>query len=292
MPDERQTPDGSRMPYGGRRMREDSMAEEKTIFICGPEPDDIFTAVYDAWASRLGHENVELEIEGEREPRLFARYMPVERDREKAEKVARSVKKKLSMEAYHGIYRASLSFRPERAEVVYRFLVLAFAVGPDAVYRLQEPAAARLFELSRKVANESHYFLEFTRFAQWENGTLFAKIRPKCNVLSMVAPHFDNRLSGESWIIYDEGRRKAAVHPAGGSWFLVDTRECGLCDVPSGQTDGSSWAELWRTFVRNIAITPRENRGLQRGMLPLWYRKNMTEFQAAAGAAGEMDIKI
>ncbi len=35
-----------------------------TVFVCGEEPEDVFCGIYDAWMSRLGHENVRLEPEG------------------------------------------------------------------------------------------------------------------------------------------------------------------------------------------------------------------------------------
>ena len=35
-----------------------------TIFLCDDTMEGIFTAVYDAWASRLGHANVKLQVRG------------------------------------------------------------------------------------------------------------------------------------------------------------------------------------------------------------------------------------
>ena len=278
------------------------MEEMVTVFLCGPEPEDIFTAVYDAWASRLGHGNVLLEIETpNRQPRLFARDRYVKRDDQKAEKVARSVYRKISAEAYHGIYQAALSFEEDRADAIYRFLIRGFEVGAEVIDRLQDPAVCRVFELSRRVGRESHLFLEFARFAQWENGILFGRLAPKCNVLPIIAPHFDGRLSGENWILYDETRRRAAVHPAGGSWFLADTAEAGWEELFAEQeakekdpllvpTDQEAWEELWKGFVKNIAIGPRVNPALQRNLMPLWYRKHMTEHQSEAIKAGVTKI--
>ena len=251
-----------------------------TVFLCGPEPEDIFTAVYDAWASRLEHDNVRLEIDSpQRQMGMFCQYVSVARDLSKAEKVSRSVARKISPEAYAGIYRAALSFEADRADAIYRFLVVGFQVGADVIHRLQHPAVCRVFELSRKVGNETHLFLGFTRFAQWKNGVLFARLAPKCNVLPLVAPHFDDRMSEENWVIYDEIRHKAAVHPAGGSWFMVDTVDAGWEEWIQSMDDGQQWEDLWRTFVDHIVIEPRRNPGLQRSLLPLWYRKNMTEHQ-------------
>lgn len=278
-----------------------------TVFLCGPEPEDIFTAVYDAWASRLGHDNVRLEIlEEEQQMGLFCQYRLVTRDLEKAKKVSRSVARKISSEAYWGMYRAALSFEPDRADAIYRFLIEGFRVGADVIHRLQHPAVCRVFELSRKVGNETHLFLGFTRFVQWDNCVLFARLAPKCNVLPLVAPHFNDRMSGENWILYDETRHKAAVHPAGSGWLMVDTAEVGWEEMlrqqtdhgsglrPSGRRlvsgqddDGGSWEQLWRTFVDSIAIEPRRNPKLQRNLLPLWYRKNMTEHMPASDVRPE-----
>ena len=258
----------------------DGSSGDVTVFLCGPEPEDIFTAVYDAWASRLGHDNVRLEIDSpQRQMGMFCQYVSVARDLSKAEKVSRSVARKISLEAYAGIYRAALSFEADRADAIYRFLVEGFRVGANVIHRLQHPAVCRVFELSRKVGNETHLFLGFTRFCQWKNGVLFARLAPKCNVLPLVAPHFDDRMSEENWVIYDEIRGKAAVHTAGGSWFMVDTVDAGWEEWLQSMDDGSQWEELWRTFVDHIVIEPRRNPGLQRNLLPLWYRKNMTEHQ-------------
>ena len=258
----------------------DRSSGDVTVFLCGPEPEDIFTAVYDAWASRLGHDHVRLEIDSpQRQIGLFCQYVSVVRDLEKAEKVSRSIARKISWEAYSGVYRAALSFEADRADAIYRFLVEGFRVGANVIHRLQHPAVCRVFELSRKVGNETHLFLGFTRFCQWKNGVLFARLAPKCNVLPLVAPHFDDRMSEENWVIYDEIRGKAAVHTAGGSWFMVDTVDAGWKEWLQSMDDGSQWEELWRTFVEHIVIEPRRNPGLQRNLLPLWYRKNMTEHQ-------------
>ena len=36
---------------------------------------------------------------------------------------------------------------------------------------------------------------------------------------------------------------------------------------------------LWKGFFSHIGIHERKNPRCQRSMLPLWYRKNMTEFR-------------
>ncbi|MEW4413986.1 DUF4130 domain-containing protein [Clostridium sp. AN503] len=45
------------------------------------------------------------------------------------------------------------------------------------------------------------------------------------------------------------------------------------------ETDEAVFEELWKTFHRTIAIKERENPRCQRNMLPLRFRKYMTEMR-------------
>lgn len=81
------------------------------VFVCEDSPEGIFTGVYDAWSSRLGHENVRLEVQGEYNYSLFSEYREVAVDQLKAQKVVRSVRRSLSELAYSWIYRTALSER-------------------------------------------------------------------------------------------------------------------------------------------------------------------------------------
>ena len=73
------------------------------VFVCEDSPEGIFTGVYDAWSSRLGHENVRLEVQGEYNYSLFSEYREVAVDQLKAQKVVRSVRRSLSELAYSGM---------------------------------------------------------------------------------------------------------------------------------------------------------------------------------------------
>ena len=49
----------------------------QVIFQCEDSTEGIFTGVYDAWASRLGHGNVKLEAGTGHEMELFSEYRSV-----------------------------------------------------------------------------------------------------------------------------------------------------------------------------------------------------------------------
>ena len=42
---------------------------------------------------------------------------------------------------------------------------------------LGNPSVAKVFEMKRRVSNEAHYFIEFVRFRELENGVLFSENR-------------------------------------------------------------------------------------------------------------------
>lgn len=249
------------------------------IFVCEDSVDGIFTAVYDAWASGFGHENVRIQTEGECNLELFSEYIPVETDYEKSEKVARSVRRKISEEVFAIIYRTCFSYDPEKADAIYRFLLWGFRYGAEVTSMLTIPAVHRIFELQRKVGNEQHQFIEFLRFREIENQILLGKIRPRCHVVPLIAGHFSERFSGENWIIYDEGRKFAAFHEKNSGYYFMKTEGTVWQRVCEREEEAEEYPDLWKIFTQTISIKERENRRCQMTHLPLWLRENMTEFR-------------
>ena len=256
-----------------------SSFENKKVFVCEDDFVSIMTAVYDAWDWSRGskHELVRLELAGQGNFELFAEYVEVRPDEEKCAKVVRSVRNKISEDVFGEVFKGTLSDKPDKANAIYHFLVEAFKSGKRVLYELGNPAVMRLFELTRYVGNEQHRLLGFIRFEELYNGALFSKIAPVNNVLTLLAPHFCDRLPGENWIIYDEKRKVAAIHRKGGGWCL--TSDALMLDkVVSAESEGF-YKDLWKTFFDTIAIKERTNYKLQRQLMPLRYRENIVEFK-------------
>ena len=143
---------------------------------------------------------------------------------------------------------------------------------------LQEAPVATFFELNRRVENEAHRYREFIRFSGFPGDVLVSHISPKSDVLTLTAPYFADRMPSEYWIIIDDTRRTAAVHPRDENFYLtrLTPEEFLRLNVPDREED--PYPELWREFFRSVSIKARENYRCQRGFLPLWMRKHMTEF--------------
>lgn len=255
--------------------------ENLYIYRCEDSVEGILTGIYDAWASIHRHEENRIEVCGKEweETRLFAEYITVIPDAEKSEKVQRSVRLRISEEAYEMVMKAILSQDTEKGEVIYRFLLYAFREGARACRSYGNPWVMRLFEAVRNYDNESHHLKGFLRFDAQENGVLVARYAPKNNVLGDLMEHFSDRLNSESFLIFDEKRRIMGVHQKDSAWFVYRLSPEEAKDFSDTYVEEDSYGVLWRIFHRTIAIADRENPGLQRNNLPLRFRPYMTEFR-------------
>lgn len=249
------------------------------VFTCRDDFESMMTCIYDAWTARLGHSNVRLQTEPVGNLELFCEYRHVDSDTEKAKKVICSIQKKISPEAYRMVYSAAMSFRSDKLDIIYRFLILGFAYGKQVQQMLGNPYIASIFELNRKVGNETHQFREFVRFSRLDNQILFSIIEPKCNVLTLLAPHFADRMPSEDWMIVDKTRLLSIVHPKDQAYFLTSVTPQELAYMEDSRHHADLYENLWKSFFHSVAVEARANTRCQRNFLPLWYRKNMPEFQ-------------
>ena len=258
------------------------------IFLCKDSIDGIFTGVYDAWASRYGHQNIALTTHTPDNYSLFDEYISVPCDYDKSAKVARTLYNRMGDETYQEIYQAASALETchsrksiDKADAIYKTIVLALSL-PDAskvLHDLGNPYLTRAFQLSLCTGNEAHHLLGFLRFQELENGILFAQIHPKNDVLPFLGEHFSDRLPEENFMIHDATRNLAVLHPQGKRFFITDTKELNHEMLQRLSPQEMEYRRLWRTFFDNIAIEARINPALQNQNLPKRFRQDITEFQ-------------
>lgn len=253
---------------------------ERTIFQCEDSTDGIFTGVYDAWASGLGHDNVGLQVKDNGNYELFARYVDTPPDAQKALKVARTLKKKMGEEEYGFIFQASLSKDSEKADPIYRMIVMALTGkhrGPLS-QNLGNTYVCKVFELSRNVGNEAHRYLGFLRFRELKNQVLYAAIEPENQLLPLISEHFADRFPRENFIIYDKTHEMATIHEAGKQWGLVTGQVPDLDLMNENSEKEEEFRALWKGFCKSITIKERINPKLQQQFVPFKCRTHMVEF--------------
>lgn len=254
----------------------------KKVYLCEDSIDGIFTAIYDAWSSRHGHDNIAIQVRnesnGDFNMELFSEYIEVLVNEDKAYKVTRSIKEKISEEAFEMVCYAVLSEEVQKGDMIYRFLIQGFAIGPRIVTSLANDAVMNIFNLKRNVGYECHHFLGFVRFSETKNNILLSKIKPKNDVIRLIAPHFSDRLNAENFVIYDERRKSAVIHRSGLPWIYVLADEFNMELFEELSQEEEEFQLLWKTFFHTIAIDERKNYKLQRNNLPIRFRDNLLEF--------------
>ncbi len=253
------------------------------VYQCEDTTDGILSAVYDAGLSGYGHEFIKIRPISDNQIEnleLFTEYVPVETDPQKTISVIEAVRNKISREAYSFMMNAVISEFPDRGDAIYQFVTYGFTMGAKVCNALQIPCVKRIFAIKRAVQNETHFFREFLRFqeVQKDPSLLLAVIEPKNRIIPLLTEHFADRFMEEWFIIYDKTHLEASFHQKDGTWevrLLTEKEALKLEELSEQKED---YVDLWKTFFRQIAIAERTNKKLQTSMLPLHYRKHMTEF--------------
>lgn len=251
------------------------------IFQCENSIDGIFTAIYQAWSLGYGHANIKIEEQCEVNNytnfELFSEYILVETNLEQAMMVSRSIKTKISSEAFEMVCRVALSDYKGKGDLIYRFLILGFHIGSKIVSHLSNEIVNQVFKLNRYVSNEAHHLLGFIRFSEQESGILTSTIHPRNNVLTLVTPHFADRLPNERFVIFDGNRNICSLHLPGKPWIMAELPD--MDSIGFAEIIDDEYKNLWKVFFESIAIKERINPKLQRNNLPIRFRRDMTEFE-------------
>jgi len=250
-----------------------------TVYRCEDSLESIFTAVYLAYEEKRDPADTCISLTDE--PVLFAEDVYVTPNQEKMNKVMRSLYRIFGEKDYMSLCMALASRDEGKAQAVYRTVVDGLSSGRGKGHlfdNLANDEVHRAFALARAVGRETGHLREFIRFQELENGVLCAKIAPENNVITFLMPHFSDRLPQENFMIYDEQRGIYAIHPARKQWYLFYRGEQETDFSVRISEAEQGYQELFKYFCHKIAIEERKNLKLQQNMLPLRFRKNMTEF--------------
>ena len=248
------------------------------IYHCEDSLEGIFTAIYNTYEDHSPvRDTMVTTIE---ENLLFSESVEVVPDPEKTIKVIRTLKRRFGESDYETLCLALASPKPEKAQAVYRTIAKGLAEKCAAGHlmdALADTYVNQTFGLARAAGNEYHHLKGFVRFEELENTILYSKIAPKNNILTFLMVHFADRFPMEDFLLFDAGRYLFGVHPAGRPWYTLQGKD--TWERVQSKTAELHYRELFRSFCHTIAIKERENRELQRNMLPLRFQEYMVEFR-------------
>lgn len=194
-------------------------------------------------------------------------------DLKKARRVRRGVCQKLSREALRLMENVYLSFLEQKELYMLQFLQQGFSSGTDILRRLADDAVSTLLKAQQHLLNESHRYKQFIRFSA--SGQIMASvIRPRNQVLPLIAPHFIDRYSGEAFLIYDATHGMALVYRPGQAAIVpVDSF---VMEAPDEEEQ--LYRDLWCEYYDTIAMKERYNPKCRMTHMPKRYWDVMTEF--------------
>ncbi|HML47085.1 MAG TPA: TIGR03915 family putative DNA repair protein, partial [Clostridia bacterium] len=197
-------------------------------------------------------------------------------DNQRALRVREGIARNISPRALELTETVFLSCMPHREMALLRFLLLGFQEGARVLERLSHPEVAPLLKAEGHLLGEKHLLLGFVRFAENE-GKLFATISPKNFVLPLMAGHFADRFTQETFMIYDQTHGAALIHEGGQARCELVKVEA--FEAPEPDERELRFQALWKQFYKTIGIAERNNPRCRMGHMPKRYWVHMTEMK-------------
>ncbi len=215
-------------------------------------------------------------------PGLFEETIGVKTADDRADRVWKAIAKAGGKQLCRRFMHVFLSGEPGAEDLMLFVLKQLFDNKKNIAKDLSVVEVLQFTQLERKVLREVHRLYMFLRFEQAADGTWFAPVSPKYDVLSMTLNHFKARFADQPWLIYDIERKYGYYYNTKTvEEVTIDNpafdKESGSLPPDAQSRDEQQWQDLWRTYFRHTAITERTNPRLQRQFMPKRFWKHLTE---------------
>ena len=205
---------------------------------------------------------------------FFERFHEIFTDETKVQKVLAGIKKHFTKEQQHTIFNIFLCDTKEHEMALLEYIRIGFK-NPKELHNITNANLFYIQSLEKELLCHVHKMYGFTRFEELEDGTLYAKIETKFNIVPFLGEHFCKRLGSIPFIIHDVKRSLAFVK----NDELRGIRSIASFDTPTYSSEEEKFKALWKTFFKAAAVESRYNPKLQQSWVPLLYRTYMSEFE-------------
>lgn len=204
---------------------------------------------------------------------LFASVQTVLTNLDEAQKMARHLREQLESVHYERVLHAFLCDDSAFELNLIRYARMGLH-QPKSLFDLSEPVVYAVEGYQKRVLSTVHRMTGFTRFEELNDGTLYARVAPPRNVLTLLGKHFKKRFAQERFIIHDIQRELILTHADG----TMNLHVVSDVQIPERSENEQQYQMLWRSFFDSVTIEERLNPKLQRQHVPLLYREWMSEF--------------
>ncbi len=231
------------------------------------------SAVYQMFHDKGAREEQSLQVRALYQHQIFETVIETQTDEIAASKVASSIFETFGPETFRKIGYAYLSEDEAFGTKLYRFLKRAYKLGANAMDNLSDPDILEIYKGYRAVARETHRMLGFMRFVELQDKVFYAQFEPTYDLLSLVVPHFVDRLSDQVWVIHDTKRRKAAFY----NKETVHFSDLDPVESLYFSSDEKVYQQMWQAYFDHIAIDERKDAKRHRQLMPKKYWHFLTE---------------
>lgn len=232
--------------------------------------ESFLTIVYEVYYSKIKVSAIEKQ---EPSSLFMDEYYFIQYEEAKAQKVLEALKKKFSKKNFEMILNMFMCESIEFELELLQFVVLGFK-DQKQLENINYPFVFNIQRYQKELFHVVHKMKGFTRFEELEDGTLYAKIETKFNIVYFLGKHFIKRFNNQEFIIHDVNRKLAFIKNK--NYMGVQNIES--FDIPIVSNQEEKFQHLWKTFFDSVAIESRKNKKLQNQLVPLIYRTYMNEF--------------
>ncbi len=204
---------------------------------------------------------------------IFEEILELKTSKDNAIKVLIAIKTKFPKELIQRILNIFMCDSKEFELYLLEYIIIGFKETKQ-LYNINNSCVFYLNSLEKELFRNVHKLTGFVRFEELEDGTLYAKVESKFNVVYFLGKHFLKRFNNQNFIIHDLNRKLAFVKMQND--FSV--QEVAFFDEPNYSSNEQKFQKLWKSFFSAVTIKERINPKLQTQMVPLLYRTYMSEF--------------
>jgi len=206
-------------------------------------------------------------------PSIFETYEHIETDLEKSSRILNGISKSISKECLYKNYTAFLSVANNKETNILKYLLYGFKIGPEIDNMLSIDSVLIIEKIRKTIWFEAQRLKGFVRFTKIADELYYSVIEPDNNILEILGEHFIRRFPNQNFVLHDKKRNIA---------FLYDTKKFSIVNadyinIPNISLEEQHYKDLWKAFVKAVAITERKNSRLQKQFMPKRYWKNMFE---------------
>jgi len=232
--------------------------------------EGFLSLVYEVYYSKLKIEDIKKQMP---QTLFLDDIVKIDYDEKKTLKVLEALKQKFKKQHFETILNIFMCDENDFELDLLSFIILGFK-DQKQLDNINNSCVFNIQNLQKELFMVKHRMTGFLRFEELEDGTLYAKLDTRFNLVYFLGKHFLKRFNNQKYIIHDIKRQLAFIK----NDCFLGVQNISSFDIPILSKDEEKFKKLWKVFFDSVSISSRENKKVQQQFVPLIYRTFMSEF--------------